>query len=81
MSLTSDIKARLTKINFIENMKLNIYNPSFSLMVLALTQVPVGIIKMAELACIGELSNQIWRETGSHKAVNINAVNKCNGGN
>ena len=70
-------------MNKINLSKPNIKFPQIRLLLifLALTQVPIAIKTTAELACIGELSNQIWRETGSHKAVNINAVNKCNGGN
>ncbi len=48
-------------------------------MVLALTQVPVAIKTAAEIACIGEVSNKAWRESGTHQGVNVVAVQKCNG--
>ncbi len=50
-----------------------------ALFLLAFTQVPVAIKTAAEIACIGEVSNQIWRETNSHKGVNATAVQRCNG--
>ena len=61
--------------------KLNIHGPGtgLALIFLALTQVPVAIKTAAELACIGEVSNQLWKETQSHKNVNVLAIQKCNG--
>ena len=48
-------------------LKINIHAPGTgaALMLLALTQVPVAIKTSAEIACIGEVSNQIWREINS----------------
>ena len=66
-----------------KGLKLNIHAPGTgaALMVLALTQIPVGIKTAAELACIGEVSHQIWRESKSHKGVNVIAVQRCHGMN
>ena len=63
--------------------KLNINAPGTgaALMVLALTQIPVAIKTSAEIACIGQVSNKVWRETGSHSTANIRAIKTCNGGN
>ena len=68
--------------NGFKGLKLNIHAPGtgVALMLLAFTQVPVAIKTAAEIACIGEVSNQIWRETNSHKGVNVVAVRRCNGG-
>ncbi len=68
--------------NLLNIFKTNIHAPGTgtALMLLALTQVPVAIKTAAEIACIGEVSNQIWRETNSHKRVNVIAVKRCNGG-
>ena len=62
--------------------RLNIHAPGTgaALMLLALTQVPVAIKTAAEVACIGQISNQMWRLNNSHSKANIIAVNKCNGG-
>ena len=72
----------MPKGNWLKNFKLNIHAPGTgaALMVLALTQIPVAIKTTAELACIGETSNQLWRQTQSHQGVNVRAVQKCNGG-
>ena len=52
---------------------------TIALVILALTQVPVALKTIAELACIGEVSNKRWREDNSHSGVNVYAVSKCNG--
>ncbi len=61
--------------------KLNIHAPGtgIALILLAFTQVPVAIKTAAEVACIAEVSNQVWRTTKSHRGVNIRAVRFCNG--
>ena len=48
-------------------------------MVLALTQVPVGIKNAAEVACIGQTSNKIWKSEKNHAEANMLAVQRCNG--
>ena len=64
-----------------KDLKLNIHSPGTgaALIVLAITQVPVAIKTAAEVACIGEVSHQMWKKTMSHKGVNVIAVRKCNG--
>ncbi len=73
----------MSKTNWLKELKLNIHAPGTgaALIVLALTQVPVAIKSFAELACIGEVSNHLWRQTQSHKSVNVIAVQTCNGAN
>ncbi len=61
-------------------LKINAPSTGAALMILALTQVPIAIKAAAEVACIGEVSHQRWKETQLHKGVNILAVQKCNGG-
>ncbi len=60
--------------------RMNSPSIGIGIVVLALTQVPLAIKAVAELACIGEASNLMWKQTNSHKRVNIFAVNQCNGG-
>ena len=64
-----------------KGLKLNIHAPGtgIALMILALTQVPVAIKTAAEVACIAEVSNQVWRQTNSHNGVNVKAVRFCSG--
>ena len=73
----------MSKIFWPKGLKLNIHAPGTgaALIVLALTQVPVAIKAAAEIACIGEVSHQIWKGTKSHKGVNVIAVRRCNGNN
>ena len=73
----------MTKRNWLKSINLNIQKSgvSASLILLALTQIPIAIKNAAEVACIGEVSNQIWRENKSHRKVNSIAVQRCNGGN
>ncbi len=70
------------KTNWIKGLRFNIHAPGTgaALMVLALTQIPVAIKTAAEIACIGEVSNKLLKETRSHRGVNVIAVKKCNGG-
>ena len=53
----------------------------FALMILALTQVPVGIKNAAEVVCIGQTSNKIWKTEKNHADANMLAVQRCNGRN
>tara|TARA_B100000700_G_scaffold254811_1_gene287226 strand:- start:3325 stop:3546 length:222 start_codon:yes stop_codon:yes gene_type:complete len=71
----------MPKKNWLKNIMLNIHAPgtSFALMVLALTQVPVGIKNTAEIACIGQASNKIWKLENNHAEANMLAVQRCNG--
>mgnify|MGYP001233148105 CR=1 FL=1 len=64
-----------------KGLKLNIHAPGTgaALIVLAFTQVPVAIKAAAELACIGEVSNKLWRQTKTHKGINVSAIRQCNG--
>jgi len=73
----------MSKKNWLRSFRLNIHSPGtgFALMVLALTQVPVGIKNTAELACIGQVSNKIWKLEKNHAEANMLAVQKCNGRN
>ncbi len=72
----------MSKRNWTKGWKLNIHAPGTgaALIILALTQIPVAIKTTAELACIGEVSNQLWKQSQSHKGVNVIAVQRCNGG-
>ena len=63
--------------------RLNIHAPGSGvvLMILALTQVPVGIKNAAEVVCIGQTSNKIWKLEKNHADANMLAVQRCNGRN
>ncbi len=63
----------MPKKNWFKSFRLNIHAPGtgFSLMILALTQVPVGIKNAAEVVCIGQTSNQIWRLEKNHSDANM----------
>ena len=67
----------------LNSFRLNIHPPGtgFALMILALTQLPVGIKNAAELACIGQTSNKIWKLEKNHWDANMIAVQRCNGRN
>ncbi len=71
----------MSKANWLKVLKSNIHAPGTgtALIVLALTQVPVAIKTAAEVACIAEVSNKLWKENQSHKEVNLIAVQRCNG--
>ena len=66
-----------------KGLKLKIHAPGtgVALMILALTQIPIAVKTAAEVACIGEISQKQWKQTKSHKGVNVFAVRKCNGSN
>ena len=69
--------------NWFKSLRLNINTPGtgFALMILALTQVPVGIKNAAEVVCIGQTSNKIWKSEKNHADANMLAVQRCNGRN
>ena len=71
----------MSKIFWPKGLKLNIHAPGtgLALIILALTQLPVAIKTAAEVACIGEVSHQRWKQSQSHKGVNVYAVRRCNG--
>ena len=73
----------MPKRNWLKSFRLNIHAPGtgFALMILALTQVPVGIKNAAEVACIGQTSNRIWKSGKNHADANMLAVQRCNGRN
>ena len=73
----------MPKKNWLKSFRLNIHAPGkgFALMILALTQVPVGIKNAAEVVCIGQTSNKIWRSEKNHGDANMLAVQRCNGRN
>lgn len=73
---------QISILNFFKDVqkKVKLFSPGLSLLLLALTQVPGAIKTTAEIACIGEVSNDIWRNTKSHDNVNSIAVHICNGG-
>ena len=58
----------MPKKNWLKGFRLNIHAPGtgFALMVLALSQVPVGIKNAAEVVCIGQTSNKIWKLEKNH---------------
>ena len=71
----------MTKKNWLNSFRLNIHSPGtgFALMVLALTQVPVGLKNAAEVVCIGQASNKIWALEKNQAEANMLAVQRCNG--
>ena len=71
----------MTRNNWLKFLRLNIHasGTGSALMVLALTQVPVAIKNAAEVACIGQASNIIWRIEKNHSEANMLAVQRCNG--
>ena len=73
----------MLKKNWLNSFRLNIHSPGtgFALMILALTQVPVGIKNAAEVVCIGQTSNKIWKLEKNHSEANMIAVQRCNGRN
>ena len=73
----------MPKKNWLKSFRLNIHAPGtgFALTVLALTQVPVGIKNAAEVICIGQTSNKIWKAEKNHVEANMLAVQRCNGRN
>ncbi len=50
-----------------------------ALIAIAFTQIPGAIKNAAELACIGQTSNKIWKESRIHSEANMLAVQRCNG--
>ena len=50
-----------------------------SLIVIALAQIPGAINNAAEVFCIGQVSNNIWRKEHNHSEANMRAVSRCNG--
>ncbi len=73
----------MAKHSLHKKLQLKVHAPSTgtALIILALTQVPMTIKTAAEVACIGEVSHQRWKQTKSHKGVNIFAVRQCNSHN
>ena len=73
----------MPKINLLKRFRLNIQAPGtgIALIILALTQVPVGIKNAAEVFCIGQTSNKIWKIEKNHAEANMIAVQRCNGRN
>ena len=73
----------MLKKNWLKNFRLNIHAPGtgLALIILALTQVPVGIKNAAEVVCIGQTSNKIWKLEKNHSDANMIAVQRCNGRN
>ncbi len=71
----------MTKEHWLKRLKFNVHAPGTgaALIILALTQIPVAIKTTAELACIGEISHQSWKQSQSHRGVNVKAVQQCNG--
>ena len=52
-----------------------------ALIFIALAQIPKGIKDSAEIICIGQTSNKIWRQENNHIEANMLAVQLCNGSN
>ncbi len=71
----------MPKRNWIKGLRLSIHSSwtGFSLMLLALTQLPVAIKNAAEVACIGQASMKIWQKENNHSEANMLAVQRCNG--
>ena len=70
----------MTKKNWLNSFRLNIHSPGtgFALMVLALTQIPVGLKNAAEIVCIEQTSNKIWKLEKKHEETNMHAFQRCN---
>ena len=73
----------MPKKNWLKSFRGNIRAPKtgWALIILALTQVPVGIKNAAEVVCIGQTSNLIWKIEKNHTEANMIAVQRCNGRN
>ena len=73
----------MRKKNWLKSFRLNIHAPGtgFALMILALTQIPVGIKNAAEVVCIGQTSNKNGKSEKNHADANMLAVQRCNGRN
>ena len=71
----------MTKKDWLNSLSgnMNSQGTGFALMVLALTQIPVGIKNAAEIVCIGQTSNKIWKLENNHAEANMLAVQRCNG--
>ena len=71
----------MSKKNWLKRFRFNIHAPEtgFALMVLAFTQVVVGIKNPAEVICIGQTSNKIWKLEKNHAEANMLSVQRCNG--
>ena len=71
----------MTRKNWLKSFQLNFHftGTSLALILLALTQVPVGIKNAAEVVCIGQTSNKIWKLEKNHAEANMLAVQRCNG--
>ncbi len=50
-----------------------------ALLLIALFQIPGAIKRAAEVFCIGQVSNKIWRIENNHSEANLIAVQRCNG--
>ncbi len=50
-----------------------------ALIAIAIIQLPGGMKKAAEVICIGQTSNKIWRTENNHSEANMLAVQRCNG--
>ena len=50
-----------------------------ALIAIACTQVPGAIKNAAEVVCIGQTSNKIWKTENNHSEANMLAIERCNG--
>ncbi len=50
-----------------------------ALIIIAISQVPLAIKNAAQIACIGEVSHDLWKTNKSHKGVNVKAIQICTG--
>jgi len=48
-------------------------------MILALTQIPLGIKNTAEVVCIGQISNKFWKLEKNYSEAKMIAIQGCNG--
>ena len=73
----------MSKSFWSKGVKFNLHSPGtgIALVLLVITQIPDAIKTSAEVACIAEVSNKVWRKTNTHKNVNVIAVKTCNGRN
>tara|TARA_Y100001968_G_scaffold251771_1_gene237026 strand:- start:10515 stop:10739 length:225 start_codon:yes stop_codon:yes gene_type:complete len=50
-----------------------------ALILIAFLQIPIAIKNTAEIFCIGQASNKIWRLEKNHSEANMIAIQRCNG--
>ncbi len=52
---------------------------ALALIAITITQIPGAIKSTAQVACIAQMSNKVWRIENNHSEANMVAVQRCNG--